>query len=565
MIPYFWENTFHLMSKLKIYRASAGSGKTYTLAGEFIRLLFKDPSNYKYILAVTFTNKATAEMKNRILENLYALTFKKNAEFLEDLMTENKKSEKAIRSMAARILHFILNDFSHLSVSTIDSFFQRIIRSFAFEAGLAANLKIELDNDKILKQALDELLQEIEVKGNEGLKEWLLKHTMSKIEEGSDWKILNDLTQLGREVFKEEFQSLEPEMLLKLRDKTYIDQYQKQLLVIQNSFEKNIKKHAADGLKLMKTHAISWDIVNKKSRSPLKILEKLAILANIDDVHKIQNLAELVGQPDLVIRKDNAPSDNDKIIQCFADGLSDLIKQLVDEYYNRKEAYFTSKSIGQNLYALGILSDVALKIRKIANEQSLFLLSDANQLLNKIVAENEAPFIYEKTGTCYKHYMIDEFQDTSRLQWQNFKPLILNSISEDNTSLVVGDVKQSIYRWRNSDWKLLSDQVQKDFHLFGCDELTLATNWRSYERVIQFNNFIFKKAADLLQQDFIQSALEIDPQLELPEDLKVKITNAYHDIVQKVSPGAKDSGGYINIQFTEAKKRRNTPKRCSPR
>ena len=164
--------------------------------------------------------------------------------------------------------------------------------------------------------------------------------------------------------------------------------------------------------------------------------------------------------------------------------------------------YFTAKIIKSNLNALGIITDIAKKVRSIAQNENLFLLADANRILHQIIDDNDAPFIYEKTGGRYHHYMIDEFQDTSRLQWNNFRPLIDNSISQDYTALIVGDVKQSIYRWRNSDWKLLSEQVEQDLDQYGIDLQTLTTNWRSYENIIHFNNAVFLNAANILQNSY---------------------------------------------------------------
>lgn len=541
------------MSQLKIYRASAGSGKTYTLSGEFIKLLFKDPNNYKSILAVTFTNKATAEMKSRILENLYALANDPKPDYLDELIQIYKKPEGYIRKVAKTLLRNILNDFSRFTISTIDSFFQKVIRSFAYEANLPANFKVELDTDRILSQAVDELLRELELKGNEDLKEWLIKHTLLKIEEGRDWNISAEIKSLGREVFKEEFQSISQDVLLKLRDKKLLSSYYYTLKKITVDFEKEIQTLAEKGSVILKQYGISDDILHLKSRSPLKKLDKLTGVGKSADFHDIIKLEPLADNPEVCFNKKNSDSDNSIIADCFNGGLNDILLSLFNYFNEHKTNYYTAKSILSNLNALGIITDIAVKVNELARDENLFLLSDANRLLHQIIDENETPFIYEKTGTRFLHFMIDEFQDTSHMQWGNFRPLLQNSIGEGNTSLIVGDVKQSIYRWRSSDWKLLSDQVNIDFKNHGVDSLTLDTNWRSTEDIITFNNIVFKKAAKILQDEFTNSSKESNPDNEIPEGLTNKIITAYDDTFQQVSSKAIGSGGYVHIDFIEGK------------
>ncbi|WP_430815998.1 UvrD-helicase domain-containing protein [Carboxylicivirga sp. RSCT41] len=541
------------MSELKIYRASAGSGKTYTLSGEFIKLLFNEPQSYKSILAVTFTNKATAEMKNRILENLFALATASKPDYLDDLMKIHNKPEAYIRKVARSLLINILNDFSKFSINTIDSFFQKVIRSFAYEANLPANFKVELDSERILSQAVDNLLRELELKGNEDLKEWLIKHTLSKIEEGKDWNIAQELNTLGREVFKEEFQSLKPEVLQKLRDKKLLNSYRYTLKKITDAFEENIQAAAQKGLDALKTFAVNWDILQGKSRSPLKKLEKLANVTKAADYLEVLKLQALANNPEICFHSKNTESDNSLIIDCFNGGLNDALLQLGTTFAEQRTNYFTAKAILSNLNALGITTDIALKVNELARNENLFLLADANRLLQQIIDENDTPFIYEKTGTRFQHYMIDEFQDTSRLQWNNFKPLLQNSVSDGNMAMIVGDVKQSIYRWRNSDWKLLSDQVNIDFASHGINPMTLDTNWRSTENIITFNNIVFANASRMLQTEFINSSKEAVEEDSIPGDLHTKISMAYDDTIQQVSSKSIGSGGFIHVGFTDGK------------
>ncbi len=539
------------MSHLNIYRASAGSGKTYTLSGEFIKLLMEDPQNYKYILAVTFTNKATSEMKHRILENLYTIACTSETQYIEDIIEHTGKTEPEIRKSAKLILFNILNDFSRFSISTIDSFFQKVIRSFAFEAGLPAGFKVELDSDRVLKQAVDDLIREIDLVGNEDIKKWLITHALAKIEEGGDWNISTELVSLGREVFKEEFQSLSTPMLQKLNDKSELNRYHTELKKLAKTFENTIKELNSKALKSMNEANVTFEILKGKSRSPLKRLEKLANFKDYKEVLEITVLERYIDNPDECCSKTTSNADRDTIMNWYNGGFNETLIQLCTYYNTHKTSYFTAKAILQNINALGIITDIANKVRTIAQDENLFLLADANRILYRIIDENETPFIYEKIGSRFHHYMIDEFQDTSNLQWNNFKPLIDNSISQNNTALIVGDVKQSIYRWRNSDWKLLSEQVEQDMAIHGVKLKTLTTNWRSSENVIHFNNAIFKGASKALQLEFNAFAQECDSNIPLPTDLFTKIENAYFDTVQEVSPKALGTGGKIKVHFLE--------------
>ncbi len=542
------------MSKLKIYKASAGSGKTYTLAKEFLELIFKEPYSYKNIIAVTFTNKATAEMKNRILNYLFSLTSEREPEFLDYLKTVTGRDETYVRAQAKRVLTYILNDFSHFNITTIDSFFQKIIRSFAFEAGLPTNLRIELDNENILKESIDTILKELDVEGKEKIKQWIFSHALNKLQEKGVWKISDELYLLGKEIFKEDFQKLSPRMIKNINDKQFLDRYRGSLKTIISEFEDSTKSLSNRGMEQLNKHDVSWSELAGMSRSPLKVLEKLRLGNKIpDDVIGITKLYEITSADNIQNSK-NSATKKQKVESCFNDGLYDTLLELIDTYKTKKEDYFTAKAILPNIASFGILTDISNTVTKMSQEQNMFLLSEANRLLNNIIDNNETPFIYEKTGIRYRHYMIDEFQDTSELQWLNFKPLIDNSLSEDNKALVVGDVKQSIYRWRNSDWKLLSHKIEQDFLIHGVDKKTLNTNWRSFENIIHFNNTIFGKGANLLESEFIQSVKDDNREISLSSESEHLITEAYNDISQEVSANGQSRGGYVEMQFISSGK-----------
>ncbi|MCK4663505.1 MAG: UvrD-helicase domain-containing protein [Bacteroidales bacterium] len=530
------------MSKLKIYKASAGSGKTFKLTEEFILLLFKNPLNYKNILAVTFTNKATGEMKSRIIGELYNLTNNEQSPYLNILKKEFNQPETEIREKAKLILNNILHDYSRFSVETIDSFFQQVIRSFTKELGLQSGFNIELDNSKVLKDTVDSLFFELEK--DQLLTKWLINFAEDKIEKGSSWNLKKELYKFGYEIFTEQFQLYGEKLIDKVTDKKFLKNYLDKIYKIKSAFENQMQQIGKQALKIIEDEGLTTnDFSYGKSGFANyfnKLNEKIEFFPGKRAIGAIDNI-------DNWYSKDSI--NKEKIINTYNAGLNNLLNEANETYNKNSVTYYTCEKIYVFIYALGILTDIFKKLREINKENNIFLLSDSSKLLMKIIDENDSPFIYEKTGSFYKHFMIDEFQDTSKLQWNNFKPLIYNSLSEDNKSLVVGDVKQAIYRWRNSDWKLLADKINDDFNIYGIDINNLEYNWRSKKNIIVFNNFIFNKGANLLQDNFNNNISENNEQDETLSYLKTRITSAYKNIEQKIPSGKSENEGYICSAF----------------
>jgi ATP-dependent exoDNAse (exonuclease V) beta subunit len=533
------------MSQLKIYRASAGSGKTFTLTKEFIFLLFKNPLNYIHTLAVTFTNKATGEMKSRILEKLYQISVNKTNDYVSDLCEEFALTEKQVRQRAHILLSYLLHDFSKFSISTIDSFFQKIIRSFAREAGLESGFKIELNTPKILQKAIDHLLMKVDLPENKHLKEWLVQFAEQKLTQGKNWNLSSDLNKLGSEIFNELFQLESRDILLTISNKEKMQQYLNDLKSIITTFELTIKKIGEDGSVAIQKSGLQYDDFTGKSRTPVKYFEKLKTL---DKLTPTASLLKLIDEPKKWERKDNSSKKNDQIAEIYP-LLNMLLKKAISYIDKNYETYLSAKVVTQNYYALGIIADIALEVQNICREENIFLIADSSHFLNKIIDQNETPFIYEKIGTRYNNYMIDEFQDTSKLQWLNFKPLVDNSLSEDETCLIVGDVKQSIYRWRNSDWNLLDNQITKDFVQHGNLQKTLDQNWRSLGNIIQFNNSIFHSGAKAIQADFNNLLAEHINDKDIQNAFKHKISHAYQDVFQQIPNSENKSKGHIHLKF----------------
>ncbi len=528
------------MSQLTIYKASAGSGKTFRLTREFLHLIFKYPENYRRILAVTFTNKATAEMKNRILSELNKLAKGISSDYLEELKKEFDLSDNQIQAKAARILSSILHDFSKFSVNTIDKFFQKIIRSFTREVGIQPGYSVELNQDEVLLKVIDELLLGLDE--NKELKEWLSKLASEKIEQGSKWDFKEDIQKLAREIFKEEFKAFDKQLVKKLSDKEFLKKYIRELQQIKAKFENQLKSIAREALELIKTNGLEIEDFKWGKSSVPNYFNK--IIANNDFEPTSRTIKGTEAHTEWVNQKSGK---KDSIENTLNQGLFDLLVQAVTYFQKSKITYYSSIEILKLIHTLGILTDISDKLREYTEDQNIFLISDAAQLIQVIVKGNESPFIYEKTGNIYKHFMIDEFQDTSKIQWHNFKPLIGNSLAQGSKNLVVGDVKQSIYRWRNSDWEILSDQIQNEFIQYNPKTEVLKTNWRSKKNIIDFNNAIFSRSSQILQQQFNAEYSESDD-----NPYEVKITDAYKDVHQMASNNGKE-GGYINHTFLNEK------------
>ena len=537
------------MSQLTVYRASAGSGKTFTLTREFIKLLFKQPSEYRNILAVTFTNKATAEMRRRILEKLFELGNPaiKNPDYLKELMQETEWLEKKIRERAQFILRLLLHDFSRFSVNTIDSFFQQIIRAFARDAGLQLGFRTELDHQSVMTQAIDRVVLEMDMKGHETLKRWLLDFAEKKITEGKSWNINKEISAFSEEIFKEAYQSVAGPLSEKLSNKEFMNQYLAKLHAIIVSYEQKLKLTGDKALEIIR----KWELdiakdFNGASRSKVLVFKKLSN----QEKFKEEQISALRNNVDLWKKKTNPEHLNKTIEGAFNDGLNEITNYYFELKEGHEKDYLTARAILKNFYTLGIINDVYQKVLEVSREQNIFLLSGTNHLLTRIIQEDEAPFIYERTGTKYLHYMIDEFQDTSSLQYANFRPLISNSLAQDQFAMLVGDVKQSIYRWRNSDWTLLAEQVEKEFDTFGTIINTLDTNFRSSRNVIAFNNSFFQHTARALQGQLIQKSEEST--LEgIPNGFGTKIIDAYHDVAQKTASKNQKNPGHVAFRFLE--------------
>ncbi|MFR9165555.1 MAG: UvrD-helicase domain-containing protein [Dysgonomonas sp.] len=535
---------------LIVYRASAGSGKTHRLTEEFLRLLFSSPVAYRHILAVTFTNKATDEMKSRIIEELFKLAGNQKSDYIKILSDNKTDSEEKVREKARKTLISILHDYSAFSVSTIDRFFQQTIRAFMREIGIGGGYSVELEQNKVLQEAIDSMLYGLERTENKQLLEWLIRFSEEKIENGETWNIRNDIQTLSGEIFKETYKAFSDQIQEDIGDKELFAGYQKELIGIIKSYESKLQQLGEKGLEIMSRYNLTFDDFQKKSRSPLTIFEKWA---QGDMKMPNDSFFEMADNFEVWAHKDADAATTENIRIAYDAEFNQCIREAT-RHCSDVYIYNTACEINRYYFTLGILGDVDKNIREYTAENNIMLISDTTELLHKIINGTDSPFIYEKVGTYVDNYMIDEFQDTSAMQWSNFNPLIKDSLASGNKNLIVGDIKQSIYRWRNSDWKLLEEQIDIDFGSRNVEHKTLDTNWRSSENIVNFNNAVFKSAPLLLQEEFNRSVSDQKP---TDDTLLSKIEAAYKTSYQQIAPNKKGDEGHVRVEFIDKKEQPN--------
>lgn len=524
------------MNNLLIYQSSAGSGKTYKLAKEYLKLAFKYPGAFKNILAITFTNKATEEMKNRVLGFLVKLA---NAEENDDLKTQLIKEgvDGDIQEKAKTTLHNILHNYSDFSISTIDSFFNRVLRSFTKELKLQVGYKIELDQKEVLKKVSELLLMDLNK--DEELRKYLEDFILQKVSEDKGWDIEKDIMKLGEEIFKErywekKFKPVESDENKEISDsRRKIDVLLNDIKNIIDNFENHLKSISDDAEKIMEQYGLVVEDFSNKEKGVGGFL-----------IYKIRDKKDYELKT-LVLKAyesvdgwyTKASKKKDVISNALDDGLYNLLKNAVEYIQKESVKYNTAKELKNTIYTLGIFEDLISKLNDYRKTNRLLLQSDINSILRGLISTDNSPFIYEKIGSNYKNLLIDEFQDTSTFQWKNLFPLIVNMLSEKNTALVVGDVKQSIYRWRSGNMKLLLSQIYED--LEGFKELMeteyLKLNRRSRKEIVEFNNNFFKKAIEEVTKDVED------------EDYKKLMLKAYSD--DGLQQDFIKHGGYVNVTF----------------
>ena len=529
---------------LSIYKASAGSGKTHTLTGEYLRMLFRDFQAHReqmmphsHILAVTFTKKATAEMKERILKALFILSqTPEQSPYYDLLIGEFKVDTPTLQQQARQLLVGILQDFSRFSVSTIDGFFQQVIRTFAMELGLTTTYDIAMDNDEVIQQAVDDVFRKLRSQegDNSDIVSWITAFAEHNIEENANWNPHQKVSVFSTELNKEKLKR----NLLKVRDffadKNNIVRYRKTLEAIVDAVICKTEQLLQTGTQATE----GKEGLNKRTISVFsKTAEKfLADGFNNTTLQMLENPAD-------ICVKSKPKAVQQAALSLFYNSLQPIYQQLLDIWEHDRIEYNTAKAVLNHLYAIGLIQDVAGQVELTNRETGRLPIADINMLIHEVIDGQDTPFIYERLGQYFRHFMIDEFQDTSALQWQNFEPLIQEAEGNNHDNLVVGDIKQSIYRWRNSDWRLLN-QVDQSFGDTCMPKMDC--NWRTAELLVQHNEQLMLQYSQWITQQIQGKGWD-----DHAEATAIQHIYAQEAIHQKAK---KDYPGVVHMQFFEGKK-----------
>lgn len=537
--------------ELLVYKASAGSGKTFTLAVEYIKQLLLNPRAYRQILAVTFTNKATGEMKERILQQLYGLYKGEPASdvylkrLMDDLETQGKPADEiSIRQQAGVALQYILHDYNRFRVETIDSFFQSVMRNLARELELAPNLNIELDNDKVLSEAVDSLIEGLTLASP--VMALLLDYINERIADDKRWNVSDEVKQFSRNIFNENYIERGELLREKLRVPQVLRLYRDTLHTISEEALQEMKSIALQFEKLLQTHDLDSLDLKGGSKGISSYFSKLknGRLADKDVLNA--TLANCLNSAENWATR-TSPH-RDEILSLANSHLIPLLEQAEQKRIKCIYAINSVRLSLQHLNKLQLLNYIDEEVRRLNNEQNRFLLSDTNALLHRLMCDGDSSFVFEKIGANIRHVMIDEFQDTSRMQWDNFRLLLTEGLAQGEDSLIVGDVKQSIYRWRNGDWSILNNLKPDKGSLTRYVHVkTLDVNRRSESNIINFNNHFFTAATTYFNNLHLE---------ELKEPCSALI-DAYADVVQQ-SPKTKNLG-YVKLQLLESDENNDYP------
>jgi ATP-dependent exoDNAse (exonuclease V) beta subunit len=502
---------------------------------------------HRHILAVTFTNKATEEMKTRIVRELYRMSRGEDSTYIRMLAGETGLSENEVPGIAREAMAHLLHDYAHFSVVTIDSFFQKVIRAFAREMGLYAAYNVELDQASVLDESIDLMMDSLDQ--NHFLKDWLVEWAKKKIEEGKSWNFKNDIHKLGQEIFSEEVKRINTGLLDDITDKNQLEPFRKKLEKTVDEYMEHLQSMGIHAMKMISEQGLTVDDFSQKEKGVAGYLKRVSEGLNPEAKTNVRKALDDVSG----WYSKTSPLKHE-IEQAYYNGLSDILEKIVSFQADNAQKLASAKAVLKQLNVLGILSDLIRYVKEYTRDQNLFLLSEASGFLRTIIADADAPFIYERVGNFYQHFMMDEFQDTSAIQWDNFRPLIDNSLSSGNDSWIVGDVKQSIYRWRNTDWKILSEQVEKDLIYHKISKETLNTNWRSVPEIIHFNNAFFRDVVQQLCQAFVLEEKEI-PDNTFLEELLTDMLKAYSDSYQYLPENLPvDQQGYVRLSIVPNEK-----------
>ena len=531
---------------LIVYKASAGSGKTFTLATEYIKLLVVNPQNYRTILAVTFTNKATEEMKMRILSQLYGIwkELPDSESYTRKVQQETGLSLPVVRERAGEALHLLLHNYNSFRVQTIDAFFQSVLRNLARELDLTANLRVGLSGDQVEEMAVDLLIDNL--KHTDAILQWLLHYIMESLSDNKSWStddekrtsFVREIKNFGKTIFRDYYKEHRAELNKKMAEEGFFDHYTQVLRQIRDDAKERMLTIAATYFDTLEQEGFSVADMKSNTRGVSGYFMK--IKNGVFDNSILNTTAvKAMEAPENWYKKDHPRAEE---LHLLADQvLIPMLRYAEVEREKQWKLYQSAHLTLSHLNNIRLLSSIEQKVKDINNEANVFLLGNTQHLLHSLIQDSDAPFVFEKIGAQLHHIMIDEFQDTSTVQWQNFKVLMLECMSHvGSENLIVGDVKQSVYRWRSGDWRLLN-HIEQQFPQEMMEVRPLQTNYRSERNIILFNNNFFS-AAIRQEHDALQEQDTIGAEL---------LRNAYADVSQQI-PDHRDSKGYVDIRLLPA-------------
>ncbi len=511
------------IASFSVYNASAGSGKTHTLVKEYLKIVLSDRADdaYKKILAITFTNKAVAEMKTRILSCLYAFsqsdTPAKFQPMLAQIVEETHLKETFLKQKSERIMKHIIHNYASFDISTIDKFTHKVIRSFAFDLNLPMSFEVSLESDELLQEAVDLVISKAGVE--EELTKVLVDFTLDKADDDKSWDITREIKEMGSLLLNENNR----EEIGLFAHKTLSD-FVKARDFLRSEISTLTNQIKSDGQAI-------WDEIQNKGidvKSFSRGTFPNHILAILNDTDKVAQ-RKYISIDEVAINK--TAKDRETIEAV----LPSLLSSLANVYQKISKRLFY-RAFLKNITPLSLLNFLGIEMEAIQSEKNMLSISQFNAIIHEEIQHQPAPFIYERLGERYRHFFIDEFQDTSEMQWSNLVPLIDNALAGEEEGIkgslmIVGDPKQSIYRWRGGKAEQFIALSKNDNPFSNPDKavVNLGKNYRSYAEVIQFNNSFFKEVASFFEQEDYQD---------------IYANQSYQEINSK-------KGGYVQLQFID--------------
>ncbi|MCU0324141.1 MAG: UvrD-helicase domain-containing protein [Spirosomaceae bacterium] len=547
------------MSKFNIYSSSAGSGKTFTLTKEYIKLALQSDKDYyiKRILAITFTNDAAQEMKSRILDALKEFAdlsgFNENSKFwgmFQSIVEETNLPPDMLQFRAADVFKYIIKEYSDFSVKTIDSFVNQLVSAFTEDLGLPFNYEIVLDKDSVLLEAVERLIEKAGNDEYKGISEVLEDYIRTKADEGKSWNAIpTELANFSQNILNDQYYGL----ISKLNgfEPQDFQQIRSQIYAFIKLFEKEITDRANYARKVIEDANLTIDDFTRKKAGIGAYFENLALEFEKKVVEEPNSYHRAAIEEDVWYTKTTPLP-----IMAMIDGIKEPLMAIFNEIQEiRKEKlprFLLYKSILPHFHKLALLSKIKAEFDAVLDEKNQVFISEFNRKILNIVLNEPVPFIYERIGEKYNHILVDEFQDTSEMQFFNLSPLIANSLSKNHFNLLVGDGKQSIYRWRGGKVDMIVHLFHKNVEPLAqnlsvyssrIDDLitiqrnlnpvSLNTNWRSCKEIIDFNNEFFEQITNLYSSTypFISDVYGSDFKQQLPPKPRL--------------------GGQVSVEFTQ--------------